>query len=71
MFEVSDGGGARSAGGREFNAARAWLDTKVETLNVVEANGRHAIVIGSGDFDAKLDICLAGGKGDDGVPGVV
>ena len=71
MFEVSYGRGARPAGGCESDATRAWLDAKVETLNVVEANGGHAAVLGGGDFDAELDVGLAGGKGDDGEPGVV
>ena len=40
-------------------------------MDVVEANGRHAAILGGGDFDAELDVGLAGGKGDDGEPGVV
>ena len=71
MFEVSDGRGARPVGGCEPDPTRAWLDAKVEALDVVEANGRHAAVLGSGDFDAELDVGLAGGEGDDGEPGVV
>ena len=71
LFEVSDGRGARPVGGCESNATRTGFDSKVETLNVMEANGRHAVVTGIGDFNAELDIGLAGGKGDYGEPCVV
>ena len=40
-------------------------------MNVVEANGGHAAVLGGGDLDAELDVGLSGGEGDDGEPGVV